>query len=68
MKGKEQIGKAFADYLALFDVVYHLNGQQTGVVIDICSVPNLRCVSSEDEGGYALELLVGFPCLGDFFG
>lgn len=22
-------GKAFADYLALFDVVYHLNGQQT---------------------------------------
>ena len=24
MKGKEQIGKAFADYLALFDVVYHL--------------------------------------------
>ena len=23
MKGKEQIGKAFADYLALFDVVYH---------------------------------------------
>ncbi len=23
---------------------------------------------SEDEGGYALELLVGFPCLGDFFG
>lgn len=29
MKGKEQIGKAFADYLAQFDVVYHLNGQQT---------------------------------------
>ncbi len=28
MKGKEQIGKAFADYLALFDVVYHLNGQK----------------------------------------
>ena len=28
-KGKEQIGKAFADYLALFEVVYHLNGQQT---------------------------------------
>ena len=29
MKGKEQIGKAFADCLSLFDVVYHLNGQQT---------------------------------------
>ena len=28
-KGKKAIGKAFADYLALFDVVYHLNGQQT---------------------------------------
>ena len=29
MKGKEQIGTAFANYLAQFDVVYHLNGQQT---------------------------------------
>lgn len=29
MKGKEQIATAFANYLAQFDVVYHLNGQQT---------------------------------------
>ena len=28
-KGKKDIEKAFADYLKLFDVVYHLNGQQT---------------------------------------
>ena len=28
-KGKGDIGKAFSDFLALFDVVYHLNGQQT---------------------------------------
>ena len=28
-KGKKEIEKAFADYLKLFDVVYHLNGQQT---------------------------------------
>ena len=28
-RGKEEIGQAFADYLALFDIVYHLNGQQT---------------------------------------
>ena len=28
-KGKADIGKAFADFLALFDVVYHLNDQQT---------------------------------------
>lgn len=28
-KGREAIGKAFAGYLSLFDVVYHLNGQQT---------------------------------------
>ena len=28
-KGKKEIEKAFADYLALFDIVYHLNGQQT---------------------------------------
>ena len=28
-KGKEQIGNAFASYLAQFEVVYHLNGQQT---------------------------------------
>ena len=31
-KGREEIGKAFAGFLALFDVVYHLNGQQ---VVDI---------------------------------
>ena len=28
-KGKKDIEKSFADYLALFDTVYHLNGQQT---------------------------------------
>ena len=28
-KGKKDIEKAFADYLKLFNVVYHLNGQQT---------------------------------------
>ena len=28
-KGKEEISKAFSGYLALFDIVYHLNGQQT---------------------------------------
>jgi hypothetical protein len=27
--GREAIGKAFAAYLALFDTVYHINGQQT---------------------------------------
>ena len=28
-KGKQQIGDAFSGFLALFEVVYHLNGQQT---------------------------------------
>ena len=28
-KGKKEIEKSFPDYLALFDIVYHLNGQQT---------------------------------------
>ena len=28
-KGKDEIYKAFSGYLALFDIVYHLNGQQT---------------------------------------
>ena len=28
-KGRKEIGKAFAGFLAGFDVVYHLNGQQT---------------------------------------
>ena len=28
-KGKKEIEKSFADYLALFDIVYHLNRQQT---------------------------------------
>lgn len=29
MHGRAQIGQGFADYLAGFDKVYHLNGQQT---------------------------------------
>jgi hypothetical protein len=29
LKGRKQIGDAFASYLSLFDVVYHINGQQT---------------------------------------
>ncbi len=28
-KGKKDIEKTFVDYLKLFDVIYHLNGQQT---------------------------------------
>ena len=29
---KKRYEKAFADYLALFDIVYHLNGQQTAEI------------------------------------
>jgi len=29
LKGREQIGKTFGAYLANFDTVYHINGQQT---------------------------------------
>lgn len=29
LKGRKQIGEAFSAYLALFDTVYHQNGQQT---------------------------------------
>lgn len=29
LKGRKAIGDAFAGYLALFDTVYHINGQQT---------------------------------------
>ena len=29
LKGREQIGKAFAAFLANFETVYHINGQQT---------------------------------------
>ncbi len=29
LKGRKQIGDAFAAFLALFDTVYHINGQQT---------------------------------------
>lgn len=29
LTGKKQIGDAFSGFLALFDVVYHINGQQT---------------------------------------
>lgn len=29
VNGRKQIGEAFAPYLALFETVYHINGQQT---------------------------------------
>ncbi len=29
LKGRKQIGDAFSAYLATFETVYHLNGQQT---------------------------------------
>lgn len=29
LKGRQQIGKAFVAYLASFETVYHMNGQQT---------------------------------------
>lgn len=29
LKGKKQIGDAFSSFLSLFEVVYHINGQQT---------------------------------------
>ena len=29
LRGREAIGKAFANYLANFETVYHINGQQT---------------------------------------
>jgi len=29
LTGRKQIGDAFSGYLALFDTVYHMNGQQT---------------------------------------
>ena len=29
LKGRKQIGDAFASFLKLFEVVYHINGQQT---------------------------------------
>ncbi|TKZ30353.1 nuclear transport factor 2 family protein [Brachyspira catarrhinii] len=29
LKGRDEIGKAFGDYLSLFETVYHINGQQT---------------------------------------
>ena len=28
LKGREEIGKAFGNYLSLFETVYHINGQQ----------------------------------------
>ena len=32
LKGRKQIGDAFAAYLSLFETVYHMNGQQTVVI------------------------------------
>ena len=37
-KGKKEIEKAFSDYLALFDIVYHLNGQKLLILMVIKQV------------------------------
>lgn len=50
MKGRDEIGKVFTDYLAQFSKVYHLNGQQT---VDFQSETEARAVS------YCLVKLVG---------
>lgn len=52
LKGREQIGQAFAGFLKNFDVVYHINGQQTitlnGDVADTISYCEVTLVGMEN--------------------
>jgi len=50
LKGRKQIGDAFASYLSLFDVVYHINGQQT---ISFSNDSHAKAIS------YCLVVLIG---------
>ena len=61
LKGREEIGKAFGDYLSLFETVYHINGQQTVNIdgdkadgISYCQVVLVRT-----ENGEKIALMQG---------
>ncbi len=61
LKGKDEIGKAFKDYLSLFETVYHINGQQTVNIngdkadgISYCQVVLIRV-----ENGNKIMLMQG---------
>jgi uncharacterized protein (TIGR02246 family) len=62
MKGREEIGNAFRNFLALFDVVYHINGQQTVNIdgdkadgINYCQVVMIRT----NEDGKRIKQTMG---------
>ncbi len=50
-RGREAIGKAFSSYLALFDVVYHLNGQQTVDILGDTATGTSYCFVTLIGGG-----------------
>lgn len=61
LKGRDEIGKAFRDYLSLFETVYHINGQQTVNIdkykangISYCQVVLIRV-----ENGNKIMLMQG---------
>ncbi|SFF13339.1 nuclear transport factor 2 family protein [Spirosoma endophyticum] len=66
--GRKQIGKAFANFLALFDVVYHINGQQTVTItsdkasgISYCEVTLIG-----DQNGQKMKTKMGVHYKDDY--
>lgn len=66
--GRKQIGDAFASYLALFEVVYHINGQQTVTItgnkatgISYCEVTLIR-----DQNGKKTKTKMGVHYKDDY--
>lgn len=49
LKGKEQIGEAFKNYLSLFHTVYHINGQHTAEIKGDTATGVYYCTSSIDR-------------------
>ena len=61
-QGRQEIGQAFSNYLNLFHIVYHINGQQTLAFTDdthATGIAYCQVVLIRDENGKDIQLTQG---------
>ena len=61
-QGRQEIGRAFSNYLNLFHTVYHINGQQTVTFTDdshATGIAYCQVVLIRDENGKEIQLTQG---------
>ncbi|PMR92904.1 nuclear transport factor 2 family protein [Streptococcus intermedius] len=61
-QGRQEIGQAFSNYLNLFHIVYHINGQQTLTFTDdthATGIAYCQVVLIRDEEGKEIQLTQG---------